>query len=360
MHKTIVVKIGSNVLTREDGMLDEVHIASIVEQLAAIRHKGIDILLISSGAVAAGRQYVSCRRHADPISCRQLWASVGQVKLMNIYSYLFAKHNLLCSQVLVTKEDFSDRRHYLNTRNSLMTLIDHDVIPVINENDVVSVTELMFTDNDELASLLSPMINADALILMSNVDGIFDGDPSDPSSRIIPVIDKEFTAISKHISPTRSSFGRGGMISKFSVARKVAEAGIPVHLVNGKRKNILIDVVKGKPGLAQTFFKPQGKSSQGKKWLTHAAFYSNGEIHINKGAYESLVSGKAVSLLPIGVTAVKGSFLKGDIVKIVNHEGSFIGLGKCQYSYDTACKKIGTHNSKPMIHYDYLYLRNND
>ncbi len=360
MYNTITIKIGSNVLTDAKGMPDEQHIAKIVDQLASIRKKGIHVLLVSSGAVASGRKFIQCRKHSDPVSCRQLWAAVGQVKLMNIYSSLFSKYNILCSQVLVTKEDFRDRRHFLNTRNSLETMLDHDIIPIINENDVVSVTELMFTDNDELASLLSSMMNADAMIIMSNVDGIYNGDPSDPASRIIPVIDQNTAMVSKYISPVKSGFGRGGMVTKFGMARKVAEAGIPVHIVNGKRDNILLDIIEEKNGTPQTFFKPMEKSSQGKKWLTHSAFYSKGEIHINKGAFESLSSNKAISLLPIGVTAVKGSFMKGDIVKIINQKGKFIGLGKSQYSSDTAIKKIGEHNAKPIIHYDYLYLRNGD
>jgi glutamate 5-kinase len=360
MYNSITVKIGSNVLTRSDGMIDESHIAGIVEQLVTIRRKGINILLVSSGAVASGRQQLPCHKSNDPVSCRQLWAAVGQVKLMNIYSHLFSNYGMLCSQVLVTKEDFRDRRHFLNTRNSLETLLDHDIIPVINENDVVSVTELMFTDNDELASLLSSMMKTDAMIIMSNVDGIYNGDPSDPDSEVIPVIDQNSGAVSKYIAKTKSSFGRGGMITKFGMARKVADAGIPVHLVNGKRENILVDIIDGKPGTLQTFFRPAPESSQGKKWLTHSAFYSKGEIHINEGAYESLSSDKASSLLPVGVTAVKGNFMKGDIVRIINHEGKFIGLGKTQYSSETAGKKIGEHNAKPVVHYDYLYLRNDD
>jgi len=360
MYKSITIKIGSNVLTREDGMLDEPRIKKIVDQLAEIHRRGIQIILVSSGAVASGRQYIKCRRNGDPVSCRQLFASVGQVKLMNIYSNLFNRHGILCSQVLVTKEDFGDRRHFLNTRNSLETLLEHEIIPIINENDVVSVTELMFTDNDELASLLSSMMNTDAMILMSNVDGIYDGNPSDPASRIIPVIDKNSASVSKYIAPTKSSFGRGGMVTKFGMARKVADAGIPVHLVNGKRDDILLELVNENPETIQTYFKPHNGSSQGKKWLTHSAFYSKGEIYINKGAAESLLSEKATSLLPIGITSVKGNFLKGDIVKIINHKGKFVGLGKSRYSSDTATKKIGEHNARPIVHYDYLYLRNDD
>lgn len=360
MYNSITVKIGSNVLTRSDGMIDESRIEAIVDQLAEIKKKGINILLVSSGAVATGRKELACRKNNDPVSCRQLWASVGQVKLMNIYSNIFNRHGILCSQVLVTKEDFRDRRHFLNTRNSLETLTEHDIVPIINENDVVSVTELMFTDNDELASLLSSMMKTDALIIMSNVDGIYDGDPSDPQSKVIPVIDRNYGAVSRYIASTKSGFGRGGMITKFGMARKVADAGIPVHIVNGTRERILLDIVEKKKGTVQTYFSPSPESSQGKKWLTHSAYSSRGEIFINEGAYESLASSKATSLLPVGVTAVKGNFMKGDIVKIINHEGRFVGLGKTRYSSETAVKKIGEHNAKPVIHYDYLYLRNGD
>jgi glutamate 5-kinase len=261
---------------------------------------------------------------------------------------------------LVTKEDFRDRQHFLNIRNCLETLLDHDIIPIINENDVVSVTELMFTDNDELASLLTSMMNAEAMIIMSNVDGIYDGHPDDAGSKVIPVIDQDSPSVSKYITTSKSNFGRGGMITKFGMAKKVAQSGIPVHLINGNRINILIDLINEKPGTLQTFFKPGKRSSQIKKWLAYSDISIKGEVLINEGAYKSLLLKKATSLLLIGVTSIKGDFLKGDIVKIINHEGKFIGLGKSQYNSDTAIKKIGEHNAKPIIHYDYLYLKNGD
>jgi glutamate 5-kinase len=360
MYKTITIKIGSNVLTQANGMLNEPHIAHLVDQLAFLRRKGVRILLVSSGAVASGRQYVKCNKRTDPVSSRQLWASVGQVKLIHLYSELFSKHNMLCSQVLVTKEDFRDRQHFLNIRNCLETLLEHNIIPIINENDVVSVTELMFTDNDELASLLTSMMNAEAMVIMSNVDGIFDGNPNDPGSKVIPIIDEDAPSVSKFITTSKSNFGRGGMVTKFGMAKKVAQSGIPVHLINGTRQNILIDLIEEKPGTAQTFFKPGKKSSQIKKWLSYSDINVKGEVYINEGAYKSLLSEKATSLLLIGVTSIKGDFLKGDIIKIINHEGKFIGLGKSQYNSDTALKKLGEHNTKPIVHYDYLYLKNGD
>ncbi len=357
MYKTITIKIGSNVLTTADGMPNEARISHLVDQMAYLRNKGIRVLLVSSGAVASGRKIVECHKRTDAVSCRQLWASVGQVKLVHKYSELFEKHNVLCSQVLVTKEDFRDRQHFLNIRNCLDTLLDHDILPIINENDVVSVTELMFTDNDELAGLITSMMNAEAMIILSNVDGIFDGNPAEPSSKLISVIDHDFNNVTKFISTNKSNFGRGGMITKFSMAKKVAQSGTPVHLANGFRENILIDIIESKPDLVQTYFTPGKKSTTIKKWLAYTDVSTKGEVHINEGARNSLFSNKASSLLLIGVTQIVGNFMKGDIVKIIDHEGTFVGLGKSQYNSDTAIKNIGAKNSKPIVHYDYLSLK---
>lgn len=357
MYKTITIKIGSNVLTTADGMPNEKRIAHLVNQMAYLKSKGVNILLVSSGAVASGRKIVSNLKRTDPVSSRQLWASVGQVRLIHQYSELFEKHNILCSQVLVTKEDFRDRHHFLNIRNCLETLLEHNILPIINENDVVSVTELMFTDNDELAGLISSMMNAEAMIILSNVDGIFDGNPNSPESKVIPEIDEDFAAVAKFISTSKSNFGRGGMVTKFGMARKVAQSGIPVHLANGCRENILIDILEDKPGLVQTFFRAGKKSSQIKQWLAYSEINTKGEVRINEGARQTLYAKKATSLLLIGVTAITGDFLKGDIVKIIDESGNYIGLGKSQYNAETAIKKIGEKNAKPIIHYDYLYLK---
>jgi glutamate 5-kinase len=357
MYKNVTIKIGSNVLTTNDGVLNEKCIAHLVDQMAYLKSKGVNILLVSSGAVASGRKIVSCHKRTDPVSSRQLWASVGQVKLIQSYSEFFEKHEILCSQVLVTKEDFRDRQHFLNIRNCLETLLEHSILPIINENDVVSVTELMFTDNDELAGLITSMMNSEAMIILSNVDGIYDGSPDDPESKVIPVIESNYSAVNKFITTTKSDLGRGGMINKFGMAKKVAMSGTPVHLVNGSRENILIEILENRPGLVQTYFTPGKKSSTIKKWLAYSEINSKGEVHINEGACKSLLSGKAASLLLIGVTSIKGDFMKGDIIKIIDHEENLLGLGKSQYNSDTASKKIGEKHTKPIIHYDYLYLK---
>ncbi len=356
MYKRITLKVGSNVLTLADGTPNEKRIKALVEQISYLSAKGLEILFISSGAVASGRKVIGSPKHSDAVSCRQLWASVGQVRLIQLYSELFAKHNIICSQVLATKEDFRDRRHFLNMRNCLEALLANKVIPVINENDVVSVTELMFTDNDELSGLITNMMNSDALVILSNTNGVYDGSPSDPDSKVIPVIELDNDSVSKFIAPVKSNFGRGGMLTKFAIAKKVAASGTPVHIANGLTDNILIDIIEDRSAV-QTRFVSGKKSTPFKKWLAHSDSVAKGAVYINKGAEERLLANQAASLLMVGITCVDGDFLKGDVIHVMNEQGKIIGLGRSEYMADTARKKIGERKAKPMIHYDYLYLK---
>ena len=184
-YSKIVVKVGSNVLTRDDGRLNITRMAHIVDQISFLAKEGVQVILVTSGAVAAGRAEVEPLRKIDPVSGRQLWSAVGQVKLINRYADLFREHGLTCAQVLTTKENFSDRQHYLNMRNCIATLLENGVVPVVNENDTISVTELMFTDNDELSGLMASMMDMEALIILTNVDGVFTGSPDLPESKLI-------------------------------------------------------------------------------------------------------------------------------------------------------------------------------
>ncbi len=358
MNKRIAIKIGSNVLTGSDCKLDQKRIANIVEQVSQIISQHIEVILISSGAVAAGRSIIHCKEKTDEISQRQLLASIGQIKLMNIYSQLFEKFNLHCSQVLVTKEDFRTRRHYLNMQNCINTLLQNNVIPIINENDVVSVTELMFTDNDELAGLISTMMNVDTLFVLSNVDGIYDGNPEDAKSKLIRVIDKNIIDVNTIISAKKSNFGRGGMITKYSIAKKTAHAGINVYIVNGTKKNIILDVLKDDAKIPNTKFPGIEKETKSnvKKWILFSEGFAKGEVYINKGAKEALLSNKASSLLFIGINKIIGTFKNGDIIKIFDEDNSLIGCGKAQFDSDIASKNIRKKDIKPLIHYNYLYL----
>ena len=357
MYKRITLKVGSNVLTLPDGNPNEKLIARLVEQMVILKQKDIEILLVSSGAVASGRKVIGVPKHGDAVSCRQLWAAVGQVRLIQLYGELFARHGMICSQVLATREDFRDRRHFLNMRNCLETLLKNNVIPVINENDVVSVTELMFTDNDELSGLITDMMNSDALIILSNIDGVYDGLPSDPASKVIAVVEPDNMTASRFIAPTKSNFGRGGMLTKFSIAKKVALAGTPVHIANGEIVDIILNIVEQKENTVQTFFAPGRKVATFKKWLSHSHKEAKGSVYINAGAAARLSDRHVASLLPVGVTRIEGEFVKGDVIQIIDHTGNIIGLGRSEYNSDTARKKIGERNARPVIHYDYLYLK---
>ena len=355
--KRIAVKIGSNVLTRKDGTLDITRMSALVDQVAELHHAGMEIVLISSGAVASGRSEVKVGKKLDSVSARQLYSAVGQAKLINRYYELFREHGLKCGQVLTTKENFGSRTHYLNQKHCMEVMLEHGVIPIVNENDTISVTELMFTDNDELSGLIATMMGMDALIILSNIDGIYNGNPADPASRVIPVVERGKTDLASYVQTGRSSFGRGGMLTKCHIAQKVADEGILVVIANGKRSNILVDLLKDPETIPCTRFLPAVKPvSSVKKWIAHSEGFAKGEIHINKGAEEALLAPKATSLLLVGVTQVVGDFEKDDIVRIVNEEGKPLGVGCAGYGSEEARALIGSRDLKPLVHYDYLYI----
>lgn len=352
----IVIKIGSSVLTRSDGTLDITRMSAIVDQITELRKSGTEIILVSSGAVASGKLAVKPKTKLDIISTRQLFSSIGQVKLINQYFTLFGYNNIVCGQILTTKEDFATRRHYLNQRNCMTVMLENGVLPIVNENDTISVNELMFTDNDELSGLVATMMNCQTLVILSNIDGIFNGNPSAPESKVITQIDTQTHNIEDYIQTSKSSSGRGGMQTKFNIARKIAEEGIEVIIANGRKDNILTDIISGKDTLC-TRFKPSQKSvSTVKKWIAHSDCFAKGEIHINDGAKDALLSEKAVSLLPVGIIRVSGDFESDDIVKIIDSSGKQIGVGRSSFNDADVQKLIGKNNSKPIIHYDYLYI----
>ena len=355
-YKKIVVKIGSNVLTRTNGALDVTRISAIVDQVAILRKAGVEVVIVSSGAVAAGRCVIEEKEtKLDQIEQRQLFSAVGQVQLMNRYSNFFREHDIVCGQVLTTKESFSTRGHYLNQRNCMRVMLDNGVVPIVNENDTISVTELMFTDNDELSGLVSTMVGAEVLIILSNVDGIYNGDPQSPDSEVIKEVHADSEDVSAYIQTGSSHFGRGGMITKSRIALKLADQGTEVIIANGKRNDIILDIVKDKDVVC-TRFVPSSHSASGvKRWIAHSDSFAKGELHINKNAYVALQQPKAISLLPVGIERIKGKFEKNDIAKIM-YAGKQIGLGRVSYDSEKARTMIGKRGGKAIIHYDYLYL----
>lgn len=248
MDFRVTVKVGSNVLTRTDGTLDVTRMSALVDQIATLHKLGIQVILVSSGAVACGRSALKGlnSQPLDDVSQRQLFSAVGQAKLINKYYEFFNEHGITCGQVLTTKESLSTEMQRQNQKNCMETMLAHGVIPIVNENDTVSITELMFTDNDELSGLMSTMMGAHLLVLLSNIDGIYTGAPSDPNSELIRVISAN-TDVSQYIQSSKSSAGRGGMISKHQTARQVAAGGIEVIIANGKRDGILLDLIQVTP-----------------------------------------------------------------------------------------------------------------
>ncbi len=356
-YRKITVKVGSNVLTKSNGTLNVSRIAHLVDQIAFLHKNGAEVILVSSGAVAAGRAVLEPSRKTDAVSKRQLWSALGQVKLISRYSDFFREHGLTCAQVLTTKENFSSRGHYLNMKNCITTLLENKVIPIVNENDAISVNELMFTDNDELSGLIASMVNSEALIILSNVNGMYTAHPDKENARLIRQIGYQEKAPRNAISNEHSQFGRGGMLTKFRIAKKLASAGIGVHLANGTLEDILTQIMSKEKEPGHTYFEPNPKYSSGvKKWIAYSDGFTKGRVTVNEGAAAALLSEKAVSLLPVGVVHVESEFKKGDLIKIIDSRGKLIGLGKAQYGSDKLQQEQGSEKQKALVHYDYLYI----
>ncbi|MDE5571491.1 MAG: glutamate 5-kinase [Prevotella sp.] len=255
MKNRIVVKVGSNVLTRKDGKLDVTRMSALVDQLAWLRQRGYEVILVSSGAMASGRGELKVDHDLDSVEQRQLFSAVGQVKLIGLYYDLFREFGIPVGQVLTMKENFEPGEQYENQRACMSVMLENGVLPIVNENDTVSVTELMFTDNDELSGLIAQMMQAQTLVLLSNIDGIFTTHPDDPQAELIREVAPR-RDLSEYIQPEKSAFGRGGMHSKYTTASKVQKEGIRVIIANGERDNILVDLVENKQNIPHTEFIP--------------------------------------------------------------------------------------------------------
>ena len=351
--KKIVVKVGTNVLSRADGLLDITALSHLVDQLAALKHAGHELIVVSSGAVGAGRAVLPLPGNLDKVVQRQVLAAVGQPRLMRLYSDLLERYGLHCAQVLATKEDFRDRQHYLHMKNCFLALLRDKIIPVVNENDVVSVSELMFTDNDELAGLVASMTGADTLVILSSVDGVLSGPPGDPDARVIPEIDVDDRASAQFITAEKSAFGRGGMMTKFRFARQAAKVGIVTYIANGKRPNVLTDLAAGLP--VGTRFSARRPLNNLKKWMAYRGADHKGEVLVNAGAAEQLRASVS-SLLPVGIVRVTGDFERGDLLLIADETGQMLGHGLAQYGAAQAREWVGLKGKKPLVHYDYLYV----
>ncbi|MEO1259433.1 MAG: glutamate 5-kinase [Bacteroidota bacterium] len=348
--KRIVVKIGTNVLTAQNGTLDIAVIADLVAQVAEAKRGGTEVLLVSSGAVGAGKAVLHLPEKLNQVTKRQVYSSVGQVELMRWYTELFRQQGMHCAQVLATKEDFRDRLHFVNMKRCLLALLRDNIVPVINENDVISISELMFTDNDELASLTASLINADGLVILSNVAGVLD-----ENKNPIPVIKHNDTSVYDKITTKKSSFGRGGMLTKLRMCQQAAKLGIHTFITNGKKRPLL-PLLRGEE-VPCSYFPAGKKTSNLKHWMARSEIQSEGIVVVNEGAAHILQDvSKAASLLPVGITAVKKPFKKSDVIAIENERGNLLGIGVAAYGSKRLESVIGQQGEKELIHYDYLFV----
>ncbi|MCX8171372.1 MAG: glutamate 5-kinase [Candidatus Bathyarchaeota archaeon] len=358
MKKLVVVKVGTSSVTRKDGSLDLDALRELTDQIAAAVKKGFQIILVTSGAIASGIAELGIKPKPNDIVFKQACAAVGQAILMEHYRQLFKRHNLKVAQVLLTKDDLANRVSYIHICNVLDRLLSLGVVPIINENDVTSVDEIMpvmkgykvnFSDNDILSVLIGNAVQADLIVILSDVDGLYDANPSRKGdARIIPLVEK-MTPELKMAAEGKSAFGRGGMKTKLEAAEIAMQSGIPLVIANSRRKNVLIDTLDGKnPG---TYFKPLGgRMPSIKSWIAYGAG-AKGQIKVNEGAKQAILRG--ASLLAVGIEEVSGQFKIGDVVSIVDSNEKEFARGITNYSSDeiNLIKGLKTSQIKRVLGY---------
>jgi len=361
----VVVKIGSNLLTDKTGRINQRRIHFIAKEISEINNKSLEIVIVSSGAIASGLKKLGMQSKPKEIRKKQATAAVGQPLLMWMYEKHFLKYKKHIAQILLTRDDLSNRERYVNAKNTLITLLEMGVIPIINENDTVATDEIKFGDNDQLAALVSGLIEANHLIILSDVKGLYTSDPKkDPDAKIIKNV-KEFSKEIETIAkPTSTGYGTGGMYSKVIAAKKATSFGIPVSIINGRKYGNITAVIKGKN--VGTYFEPvKEKVTSRKGWIAYAT-RSKGNLYIDSGAVKALIkNGK--SLLPSGVKKVEGDFDVGDAVYCIDEKGERIAKGLVNYSScevklikgkkSTEIEKIlGYKYSDEIIHRDNLVI----
>lgn len=328
---TVVVKVGTRVLTQEDGTLDYKRIEQLAEEIHGISGGGRRVVLVSSGAVGAGISLLGLKTRPTDLAKLQAVAAVGQTHLIQTYDSTFAKHGRRAAQVLLTVEDVDDRIRYLNVRNTLHSLLDFGAVPIINENDTVSVDELKttFGDNDRLAAMVTNLLRAPLLIVLSDIDGLYDGDPALSQSKIVHTVEQIDEHVLAFVRDRKTGLSKGGMASKLDAARMVTTSGENMIIASGRQTDVLTRIMAG--DTIGTLFLGQGKGiSPFKRWLGFSA-QVKGRIQVDDGARRAILE-KGKSLLAAGITGTQGEFQKGDVVALCDAEGHVIARGLTNYS----------------------------
>ena len=330
---TIVVKVGTRVLTRDDGCLDQQRIAQLAEELHRVLATGRKVVVVSSGAVGAGIGRLGLTSRPTDIARLQAVAAVGQSLLVEAYERSLQAFGRHAAQILLTAEDLETRTRYLNARNTIRSLLDYGAVPIINENDSVSVDELQITfgDNDRLAAIVTNLIQAPLLVLLSDVDGLYDGDPADPASRVIPTVKRLDRSILELVQDRATGVSRGGMASKLEAARQATVAGENVVIASGRSPGVLAQILAGEPVGTLVLAQKRVVAAR-KRWIGFTR-QTRGELIVDAGARRA-VEHDGRSLLPIGIVKVKGSFHKGEVVAVCDPEGAEFARGLTNYSAD--------------------------
>jgi glutamate 5-kinase len=363
--RTLVVKVGTNVLSAADDTLDGERIHSLAEQIHGVCQSGRKLVLVSSGAIGAGMGLLGLKARPKDLPHLQAAAATGQAHLIHLYDKTLRTHGYHAAQLLLTANDFKNRDRYLNVRNTLLTLSEFPTIPIVNENDTVSIEEIKLGDNDRLAAMVANLLPADLLIILSVVDGLLTGAPHLPDSRRIPLVEKYDDELLKLVAAGTSSRGVGGMRTKLDAVRTATAVGTDVIIADGKRANVLRDILAGED-IGTLFVAEQDAMPAWKRWIGFT-LPPKGRLVLDDGARHAIAE-KGRSLLAIGIRAVEGHFAKGEVVSLVDLRGEEFARGLTNYDADTArmvagkrtediAKALGAAPYDEVIHRDNLVVR---
>ena len=355
-YRRIVAKLGTSLLTGGSDHLNEDIMSSLIAQLAELHRQGLEVLVVSSGAIALGRHKLGLTKKLKGIPFKQVLASVGQNRLMHVYEQLFSRYDITVAQALLTKADLSDRAGYLNTRNTLLALLELRVVCIINENDVVAIDEIReakFGDNDNLSAMVANLVDADLLLLLTDIGGLYTADPHRyPDAKLIPRVDKIDTRIDRLAADTQSKVSTGGMITKIEAARLATASGVTVAIADGREKDIILRLVAGEA--VGTHFIPTATRLESRQRWMLSGLATRGKLVVDSGAALALQKQKR-SLLAAGIKEVEGKFKRGDIVNICDSDGCQLGCGITNYSSSDIAAIKGMHSRKiaTLLGYDY-------
>jgi glutamate 5-kinase len=342
--RRVVVKIGSQILSSPAG-IEETRLKGLVGDLAALHDQGKEVVVVSSGAVAAGMTRLGRKERPKTIPEKQALAAVGQIKLMAVYERYFSRFDKSVAQVLLTHEDLANRQRYINAKNTFQVLLESSIIPIVNENDTVAVEEMKFGDNDHLSALVATLLGADLLVILSDVEGVYDRDPRKyGDARLIPLIEAVKEIRELIVDESRSPFGTGGIATKVSAAEEAAAAGIPTVIASGLIRGSITTVFNPKEEIGTLVLPEQNRLTTRKHWIAYN-LKPAGELVVDLGAHEALVQ-KKKSLLPSGLKEVRGSFGVGECVRCLDLAGREFARGLINYSSQELNRIKGLHTSK--------------